>query len=132
MSTALDAALAHADAHLDDSVERLKTLVAIKSISTDPAYAGDVRQAADWLAADLKALGFDAAVRPTPGHPMVVAHDHASSGPHVLFYAHYDVQPVDPLNLWHTDPFAATLVKGDDGETRIVGRGTSDDKGQLL
>ena len=53
MSTALDAALAHADAHLDDSVERLKTLVAIKSISTDPAYAGDVRKAADWLAADL-------------------------------------------------------------------------------
>jgi acetylornithine deacetylase/succinyl-diaminopimelate desuccinylase-like protein len=132
MSTALDAALAHADAHLDDSVERLKTLVAIKSISTDPAYAGDVRQAADWLAADLNALGFEASVRPTPGHPMVVAHDKAASGPHVLFYAHYDVQPVDPLNLWHTDPFAATLVKGDDGETRIVGRGTSDDKGQLL
>jgi acetylornithine deacetylase/succinyl-diaminopimelate desuccinylase-like protein len=132
MSSALDAALAHADAHLDDSVARLKTLVAIKSISTDPAYAGEVRKAADWLAADLTALGFDASVRPTPGHPMVVAHDQAASGPHVLFYAHYDVQPVDPLNLWHTDPFAATLVKGEDGETRIVGRGTSDDKGQLL
>lgn len=132
MSTALDAALAHADAHLDQSVERLKTLVAIKSISTDPAYTGEVRRAADWLAEDLKALGFDASVRPTPGHPMVVAHDQAADGPHVLFYAHYDVQPVDPLNLWHTDPFTATLVKGEDGETRIVGRGTSDDKGQLL
>ena len=53
MSTALDAALAHADAHLDDSVARLKTLVAIKSISTDPAYAGEVRKAADWLGADV-------------------------------------------------------------------------------
>ncbi|MDB5539567.1 MAG: family metallo-hydrolase [Devosia sp.] len=132
MSPALEAALAHADAHLDESVERLKTLVAIKSISTDKAYAGDVRQAAEWLVRDLEALGFDASVRATPGHPMVVAHDRAADGPHVLFYAHYDVQPVDPLNLWHTDPFTATLVNDDKGETRIVGRGTSDDKGQLL
>jgi len=132
MTTALEAALAHADAHIDQSVERLKQLVAIKSISTDQAYAGEVRKAADLLAAELGELGFDASVRPTPGHPMVVAHDRSASGPHVLFYAHYDVQPVDPLNLWHTDPFTATLVKGDNGETRIVGRGTSDDKGQLL
>ncbi len=132
MTTALEAALAHADAHIDQSVERLKQLVAIKSISTDQAYAGEVRKAADLLAAELGELGFDASVRPTPGHPMVVAHDRSASGPHVLFYAHYDVQPVDPLNLWHTDPFTATLVKGENGETRIVGRGTSDDKGQLL
>ena len=129
---ALTQALAHADAHLDESVARLKTLVAIKSISTDPAYAGEVRKAADWLTAELNGLGFDASVRPTTGHPMVVGHDQAASGPHVLFYAHYDVQPVDPLNLWHTDPFVATEVKGDNGETRLVGRGTSDDKGQLL
>jgi acetylornithine deacetylase/succinyl-diaminopimelate desuccinylase-like protein len=130
MTAALDAALAHADAHLDDSVERLKTLVAIKSISTDPAYADEVKRAADWLAAELTSLGFDASVRKTDGHPMVVGHD-GTTGPHVLFYAHYDVQPVDPLNLWHTDPFTATLVdKG--GEKQIVGRGTSDDKGQLL
>ncbi len=132
MPNALDAALAYADAHLDDSVERLKTLVAIKSISTDPAYAGEVRRAADLLVADLSTLGFDASVRTTPGHPMVVAHDHQAAGPHVLFYAHYDVQPVDPLNLWHTDPFVATLMDNGHGETRIVGRGTSDDKGQLL
>ena len=131
MTTRLEAALAHADAHVDDSVGRLKTLVAIKSISTDPAYAGEVRRAAEWVAAELEGLGFAASVRPTPGHPVVVAHA-GDAGPHVLFYAHYDVQPVDPLNLWHTDPFTATLVTGADGETRIVGRGTSDDKGQLL
>ncbi|MBK8085554.1 MAG: M20/M25/M40 family metallo-hydrolase [Devosia sp.] len=132
MTTALEAALAHVDAHLDQSVERLKTLVAIKSISTDPAYAGEVRRAADWLAAEIGALGFAASVRATPGHPVVIGHDQSAPGPHVLFYAHYDVQPVDPLNLWNTDPFTATLVTGADGEQQIVGRGTSDDKGQLL
>lgn len=131
MSTRLEAALAHADAHLDESVERLKSLVAIKSISTDPAYAGEVQRAANWVASELEGLGFAASVRPTAGHPVVVGHA-GNSGPHVLFYAHYDVQPVDPVELWHTDPFTATLVKGEDGETRIVGRGTSDDKGQLL
>ncbi len=128
----LDAALAHADAHLEESLERLQALVRIKLISTDPAYAGEVRKAAEWLTGELDKLGFDASVRNTAGHPMVVAHDTAADGPHVLFYAHYDVQPVDPLNLWHTDPFEPTLVQQPDGETHIVGRGTSDDKGQLL
>jgi len=128
----LEAALSHADAHIGESLERLKTLVRIKSISTDPAYAGEVRKAAELLTADLKGLGFDASVRETSGHPMVVAHDTTADGPHVLFYAHYDVQPVDPLNLWHSDPFDPQLVKQPDGETHIVGRGTSDDKGQLL
>lgn len=130
--TKLDAALAHADAHIGESLERLKALVRIKSISTDPAYAGEVRKAAELLSADLNTLGFDASVRDTIGHPMVVAHDLKADGPHVLFYAHYDVQPVDPLNLWHSDPFEPQLVKQPDGETHIVGRGTSDDKGQLL
>ncbi|MGN6487172.1 MAG: M20/M25/M40 family metallo-hydrolase, partial [Devosia sp.] len=130
--TKLDAALAYADAHIEESLGRLQALVRIKSISTDPAYAGEVRKAAEWLSGDLNQLGFTASVRDTAGHPMVVAHDVAGDGPHVLFYAHYDVQPVDPLHLWHSDPFEPTLVKQADGETQIVGRGTSDDKGQLL
>jgi len=129
---ALEQALAHADAHIEESLGRLKALVRIKSISTDPAYAGEVRKAAELLSADLGTLGFDASVRDTAGHPMVVAHDTAADGPHVLFYAHYDVQPVDPLNLWHSDPFEPALVRQPDGDTHIVGRGTSDDKGQLL
>lgn len=130
--TKLDAALAYADAHIEESLGRLQALVRIKSISTDPAYAGEVRKAAEWLSGDLNQLGFDASVRDTTGHPIVVAHDLAGDGPHVLFYAHYDVQPVDPLHLWHSDPFEPTLVRQADGDTQIVGRGTSDDKGQLL
>jgi acetylornithine deacetylase/succinyl-diaminopimelate desuccinylase-like protein len=128
----LEAALAHADAHIEESLERLKALVRIKSISTDPAYAGEVRKAAEALTADLNALGFAASVRDTTGHPMVVAHDKGAAGPHVLFYGHYDVQPVDPIDLWRSDPFDPQLVRQPDGETQIVGRGTSDDKGQLL
>jgi acetylornithine deacetylase/succinyl-diaminopimelate desuccinylase-like protein len=128
----LDAALAQVDANIEQSLERLKSLIRIKSISTDSAYAEECQRAADWLVADLKAEGFEASARPTPGHPVVVAHDTSASGPHVLFYGHYDVQPVDPLNLWHTDPFEVVLKPQPDGETHIVARGASDDKGQLL
>ncbi|MGO4833001.1 M20/M25/M40 family metallo-hydrolase, partial [Rhizobiaceae sp. 2RAB30] len=131
-SDRLDAVLAHADATLDDSLSRLAALIRIPSVSTDPAHADDCRRAAEWLAADLAALGFDASVRPTEGHPMVVAHDKAAEGPHVLFYGHYDVQPVDPLALWNSDPFEPVFRKQPDGDTHIVARGASDDKGQLL
>ena len=128
----LDKVLAAADAALPESLERMKRLVAIPSISTDPAYKDKVRDAANWLRTELQALGFDTSLRETPGHPVVIGHDHATPGPRVVFYGHYDVQPVDPLELWHTDPFTATLVEGDGHPARLVGRGTSDDKGQLL
>ena len=128
----LDAVLAKIDANLGGSLERLKELVRIKSISTDPAYAEECRRAAEWLASDLSNEGFEASTRPTPGHPMVVGHDRTGNGPHVVFYGHYDVQPVDPLNLWNSDPFEIELKSQPDGETHLVGRGTSDDKGQLL
>jgi acetylornithine deacetylase/succinyl-diaminopimelate desuccinylase-like protein len=128
----LDKALAYAEAHMDQSLDRLKQLIAIKSISTDPAYADECRRAADWIVAELKSEGFDAAARPTPGHPVVVAHAPKVAGPKAVFYAHYDVQPVDPLNLWSTDPFTLTEVRQPNGEVHLVGRGTSDDKGQLL
>lgn len=128
----LDAVLANVDANLGGSLERLKELVRIKSISTDPAYADECKRAAEWLATELRNEGFDASTHPTPGHPMVIGHDQSGSGPHVVFYGHYDVQPVDPLNLWNSDPFEVELRKQPDGETHLVGRGTSDDKGQLL
>lgn len=131
-SEKLAAVLDHIDAHLDASVERLFDLIRVPSISTDPAYAEDCRRTAVWLAEDLKATGFDASVRPTVGHPMVVGHADASTGPHVLFYGHYDVQPVDPLPLWNSDPFEPTLVPQENGDTWIVARGASDDKGQLM
>ncbi|MCU9849745.1 M20/M25/M40 family metallo-hydrolase [Defluviimonas sp. WL0024] len=118
------------DANLPEATERLFDLLRIKSISTDPAYAADCAKAADWLAAELSALGFDAAARATPGHPMVVGHA-GGSGRHLLFYGHYDVQPVDPLDLWHRDPFDPAIEDTPKGKV-IRGRGASDDKGQLM
>lgn len=90
--------LERADANLPQSLERLFDLVRIKSISTDPAFKAECRKAAEWLVAELGTLGFEASVRDTPGHPMVVAHHAAgkADAPHLLFYGHYDVQPVDP------------------------------------
>src|SRR5580765_4120421 len=105
----LASVLASAAANFDKSRERLFELVRIPSISTDPAYAGECEKAAHHLVAGLKELGFDASVRKTPGRPMVVAHftpkDAGPKTPHVLFYGHYDVQPVDPVDLWKTPPF---------------------------
>lgn len=128
----LDAVLKTIDDGLPASLERLFGLLRIESISTDPAYAPQVRAAADWLADELVGLGFDASVRQTPGHPMVVAHDRQGERhPHVLFYAHYDVQPVDPLAEWTTPPFEPRLEEVG-GREAIVARGASDDKGQLM
>ncbi|KQZ50440.1 hypothetical protein ASD54_09375 [Rhizobium sp. Root149] len=132
--TDLTPVLDRADKNLDKSLERLFELVRIPSISTDPSYKADCRKAAEWLVSALTELGFSASVRDTPGHPMVVAHHEAgrADAPHVLFYGHYDVQPVDPLELWENDPFAPAIKELDGGRKIITGRGTSDDKGQLL
>jgi acetylornithine deacetylase/succinyl-diaminopimelate desuccinylase-like protein len=126
----LDAVLARIDEDLPASVERLMQLLRIPSVSTDPAYREDCARAAGWLAADLAGLGFEAGVRPTSGHPMVVGHA-GSGGPHLLFYGHYDVQPVDPIDLWERDPFDPALEDTPRGRV-IRGRGASDDKGQLM
>ncbi|WGV16869.1 M20/M25/M40 family metallo-hydrolase [Fuscovulum ytuae] len=126
----LDAVLARIDADLPASLDRLMEVLRIPSISTDPAYKGDCAKAADWLVEDLRSLGFDAASRPTPGHPMVVAHG-GTGGRHLLFYGHYDVQPVDPLELWARDPFDPAIEDTAKGKV-IRARGSSDDKGQLM
>ncbi|SIS52462.1 M20/M25/M40 family metallo-hydrolase [Phaeovulum vinaykumarii] len=118
------------DDNLEDSLERLGSLLAIPSISTDPAHEGDCARAADWLMHELRELGFQASIRPTPGHPMVIGH-HPGPGRHILFYGHYDVQPVDPLDLWSTDPFTPVIEDGPNGRC-IRARGASDDKGQLM
>lgn len=121
------------DANRQGALDRLFDLMRIRSISTDPAFAGECARAADWLAQELTGLGFVASVRPTAGHPMVVAHARSAQrdAPHVLFYGHYDVQPVDPLNLWDSDPFGPKLVDAPTGK-QIFGRGAADDKGQLM
>ncbi|AWN35907.1 dipeptidase [Methylobacterium radiodurans] len=129
---ALDAILNDIDKDLDNALERLFRFLRIPSISTDPAYAAECRKAADWLAADLTALGFETGVHETSLHPVVLAHKPKPGTPHVLFYGHYDVQPVDPLSLWETPPFEPRISEGADGQRRIVGRGASDDKGQVM
>ena len=122
------------DSDFDKCLQRLFALLRIKSISADPAFAGDCKSAADHLARDIATLGFATEVRPTAGHPAIVAKTNGSKDgrPHVLFYGHYDVQPVDPLNLWHRPPFEPVVTDHADGRKIIVARGAEDDKGQLM
>ena len=126
----LDPILARIDADQPAALERLFALLRIPSISTDPAYAPDVRRAAEWLRDDLADIGFAAGLHDTPGHPMVVGHMDGP-GPHLLFYGHYDVQPVDPLELWDRGPFEPELQDTPAGRV-IRARGAVDDKGQLM
>ncbi len=118
------------DTDLPEATDRLLELLRIPSISTDPAFKADCDAAADWLVADLQSLGVDTQKRPTPGHPMVVGHLEGD-GPHLLFYGHYDVQPVDPLDLWDRPPFEPQVEETPRGPV-IRGRGAADDKGQLM
>lgn len=131
--TRLDEVLAALDAGQPAALDRLKTFLRIPSVSTDPAYAPEVRRAAGWLRDELAALGFAAEVRETAGHPVVVARTapDGSGARRLLFYGHYDVQPVDPIGLWTRDPFDPVVEDTPDGPV-IRGRGASDDKGQLM
>ncbi|MFQ8430769.1 M20/M25/M40 family metallo-hydrolase [Amaricoccus sp. W119] len=128
----LEAVLAHIDADQSAALDRLFALLGIPSISTDPAYAGDCAHCAETVTADLAAMGFEARACPTAGHPIVVAHNRAASGRSVLFYGHYDVQPVDPLDLWDRPPFEPAIETLGDGTKVIRARGSSDDKGQFM
>lgn len=131
MQTDINAVLKELDSGLDDAIERLFGFLRIPSISTDPAHKDDVRRAAEWLQSELEMLGFQATVRNTDGHPMVVAKSAPGGARSLLFYGHYDVQPVDPLELWDRPPFEPELQETANGKV-IRGRGASDDKGQLM
>jgi len=134
MST-LDAVLARIDQDLDQSLERLFALLRISSISTDPAYRQDCQKAAEHVATDLRSIDFETEVRPTAGHPVVVGKSNGAAvqnAPRVLFYGHYDVQPVDPLDLWKTPPFEPRIEELSGGRKIIVARGACDDKGQAM
>ncbi|MGB3406445.1 MAG: M20/M25/M40 family metallo-hydrolase [Jannaschia sp.] len=130
MTDPIPAILRRIDDAQPAALDRLKEFLRIPSISTDPEHAGDCDTAADWLVAELTDLGFDASKRKTAGHPMVVAHG-GEGGRHVLFYGHYDVQPVDPLSLWNRDPFDPAVEQTASGPV-LRARGASDDKGQLM
>ena len=108
--------------------DELSELIAIPSISADPAYAGDVKRAAEWLAGFIRGAGGSAEVRQTSTQPLILGDLPASNGsaPTVLVYGHVDVQPPDPLELWESEPFALEHR----GEW-LFGRGVVDDKGQL-
>lgn len=128
-----EAALKAFDQEQPEAMNRLFAMLRIPSISTDPKYHFDCERAAEALSAELTELGFDAKVVPTGGKPMVVG-QYRSAGtgkPHALFYGHYDVQPVDPLDEWDHDPFDPQVLEREDGSKYISGRGTSDDKCQL-
>ena len=127
----LDQVLDRLDAGLPAALDRLMEFVRIPSISTDPAHDSDVFDAATWLTDQLRDIGFAAEIRETDGHPMVVASSLEGPERTLLFYGHYDVQPVDPLALWNTPPFEPSIEETPDGPV-IRGRGTSDDKGQLM
>ncbi len=131
MSTSSAAASArrYAAEHRDRFRGELLELLRIPSISTLPEHRQDVRRAAEFVAGHLKRAGLEAVeVIATAGHPLVYAEWlHAPGKPTVLLYGHYDVQPVDPLDLWQTPPFEPTL-KGDN----LYARGASDDKGQMF
>jgi acetylornithine deacetylase/succinyl-diaminopimelate desuccinylase-like protein len=115
--------------HRDEHLDALKDFLRIPSISALSTHKADVRSAASWLEAELNRIGMKRVqVMETEGHPVVYAEriDHPDR-PTALIYGHYDVQPVDPINLWETDPFNPTVR-----DEKIYARGASDDKGQVF
>lgn len=127
--TSIDSQLAaYCDTHHDEYLEELKRWIAVPSISADPARAGDVRRCCERLVERMGEIGLEARVLETDGNPIAYAQWlEAPGAPVVLIYGHYDVQPADPIELWHSPPFEGTVRDG-----KIFGRGAVDDKGQVL
>jgi acetylornithine deacetylase/succinyl-diaminopimelate desuccinylase-like protein len=123
------------DSNAREFFDQLKAWLAIPSVSADPGHHGDVRLSAQWLAGHLTATGFptveiwETGQASSPGRPAVFAHWPAQdpAAPTVLVYGHHDVQPVEPLDEWHSPPFEPAERDG-----QLLGRGASDDKGQVL
>ena len=129
----IDQVLAQAEAGFAAAQQRWLDWLRIPSIGAAPEHAADCRAAAEFARQQLEDMGFDAQLRETGGHPAIVAHHPGPGGkdvPHLLYYGHYDVQPADPLDLWHSPPFEPTIVDGPHGP-RVYARGAVDDKGQV-
>ena len=112
----------------DPRIDELMEFVRIPSVSAQSNHQPDMQSCAEWLLAKLRAIGLEARLEPTAGHPVVLAktpRDPAKQT--VLIYGHYDVQPPEPLELWTSPPFAPEIRDG-----RLYGRGASDNKGQIL
>jgi len=126
----LSEALEHARSNRQTYLNQLFDFLRIPSISTLAEHVPDMRRAAQWLAADMRRVGMKSVeIFPTDGHPVVYGEwlDAGSEAPTVLVYGHYDVQPVDPLDLWDSPPFEPEVRNG-----KLYARGASDDKGQLF
>jgi acetylornithine deacetylase/succinyl-diaminopimelate desuccinylase-like protein len=127
--TAATPVLAHLRANHDRILNKLVEFASIPSVSTDPAHAADIDRAARWVATEVAAAGpITVCILPTGGNPVVYGEWLGAPGkPTVLVYGHYDVQPPDPLEKWHSPPWTPTVRDG-----RLYARGVSDDKGPML
>ena len=124
--TLTNQAITHARANHGPYLAGFQELLRIPSISTDPNYNEEVARCAQCIVAELDRLGFkNCQAIPSQGHPVVYGEwlEAGPEKPTVLVYAHYDVQPVDPLELWHTPPFEPTVREG-----KLIARGVIDDK----
>lgn len=130
MTSNLAQAIAYAQQNRHRALEQLKDFVRIPSVSTDPGAKPEMQRAAEWVADQLRSLGFDRVqIMPTAGHPVVYG-EHLAAGPAkptALIYGHFDVQPAEPLDLWQSPPFEPA-IRGDN----LYGRGASDMKGQVM
>ena len=129
----LEPVLAHLETNFEAHLNDLISFARIPSVSTDPAFRQDVRNAAAWVADRLARAGVPhIEILETPGHPVVYAEWITNpSRPTILIYGHYDVQPPDPVSKWSSPPFEPD-VRDLDGESRLYARGVSDDKGPML
>jgi acetylornithine deacetylase/succinyl-diaminopimelate desuccinylase-like protein len=125
----MDKVLDFINVNRDHYVDELKQYLAIPSISALPQHKDDVRRCAEWTADEMRRIGLqNVRVESTPGHPLVYGEWLGAEGaPTILFYGHYDVQPVDPVDVWTSPPFDATVRDGE-----IYARGSADDKGQVF
>ena len=125
----MDAVIDFINANRDRHIDELKAFLAIPSISALSQHAADVARCAEWTAGELKRVGLEnVRLIETPGNSVVYGDWlHADGAPTILFYGHYDVQPVDPLDEWESPPFEATVREGE-----IYARGAADDKGQIF
>ncbi|HTP81174.1 MAG TPA: dipeptidase [Bacteroidota bacterium] len=121
--------LSYVGTNHDRYLQELREFLAIPSVSSQSDHNADTRRCAEWVAAQMRGVGLqNVRLFDTPGHPVVFGEWNGAPGkPTVLFYGHYDVQPVDPLNLWTSPPFEAT-VRG----SNLYARGSADDKGQVF
>jgi acetylornithine deacetylase/succinyl-diaminopimelate desuccinylase-like protein len=125
----MEKVLPYIESNKDRYLSELKDFLAIPSVSSQKEHDDDMQKCADWVAEQMKTIGMESVqILPTGGHPLVYGNWlHAPGKPTVLIYGHYDVQPVDPLHLWTSPPFEAT-IRGEN----LYARGSADDKGQIF